>query len=74
MSAYFLEPVRNKYKLATGVLDENFIKNLQYKSGVNEIEVREIISFIKYSDDAPGLAPAAVKDFHKKLESFYSKA
>jgi hypothetical protein len=73
MSAYFLEHVRNKYKLATGELDEKFIKNLQYKSGVNETEVREIVSFIKYSEDAPGLASAAVKDFHKKLESFYSK-
>jgi len=74
MGAYFLEHVRNKYKLPTGTLDEAFIKNLQYKSGAGESEIREIVSFIKYSEDAPFLDPAAVKDFHKKLESFYSKA
>ena len=33
MSAYFLEHVRNKYKLSTGTLDDNFVKNLQFKSG-----------------------------------------
>ena len=33
MAAYFLEHVRNRYKLATGTLDDDFIKNLQYKSG-----------------------------------------
>ncbi len=74
MAAYFLEHVRNKYKLPTGTLDETFIKNLQYKSGVNETEIREIVSFIKFTEDAPSLNQQAVKDFHKQLESFYSKA
>ncbi len=73
MSAYFLEHVRNQYKLATGNLDEAFIKNLQYKSGVEEAEIRGIVSFIRYIDDAPVISPAEVNDFHKQLESFYNK-
>ena len=32
-----------------------FIKNLQFKSGVEETEVRNIVSFIKYMDDAPAI-------------------
>jgi hypothetical protein len=74
MSAYFLEHVRNKYKLLTGSLDDEFVKKLQYKSGVEEQEVRGIVSFIKYVDDAPGISHKELTDFHKQLESFYKKA
>ena len=73
MAAYFLEHVRNKYKLPTGELGEEFIKNLQYKSGTSEIEVREIVSYIKYLDEAPGISPGQLNSFHQQLESFYQK-
>jgi len=73
MSAYFLEHVRNKYKLLTGTLDEEFIKKLQYKSGAEEHEVRGIISFIKYAEEAPAISDKQLADFHKQLESFYKK-
>ena len=36
MSAYFLEHVRSKYKLLTGVLDDDFMKSLQFKAGAGE--------------------------------------
>lgn len=74
MATYFLEHVRTKYKLATGTLDELFIRNLQFKSGAPEVEVRNIISFIKYIDDAPAISPADVTAFYQQLESFYKKA
>ncbi len=74
MAVYFLEHVRSKYKLPTGNLDETFIKNLQFKTGVEEPELRGIVSFIKYVEDAPVISPAAVTEFHKQLESFYKKA
>ena len=74
MSAYFLEHVRNKYKLLTSVLDEDFIKDLVYKSGAEEPAVRGIVSFIKYLDDAPGIDHNQLADFHNQLEEFYKKA
>jgi len=74
MSAYFLEHVRNRYKLLTGTLDEEFIKKLQYKSGAAEEEVRGIITFIRYLDDAPQINEKQLNSFHKQLESFYKKA
>lgn len=73
MTSYFLEYVRNKYKLLTGELDEEFIKNLQYKSGAGEQELRDIVNFIKYSEDAPVLSDKQLADFHRQLESFYKK-
>lgn len=74
MTAYFLEYVRSKYKLATGVLDETFIRNLQYKTGTEMQEIREIVSFVKYVEDAPEIKAAELKGFHKQLETFYKKA
>jgi hypothetical protein len=74
MAAYFQEYVRTKYKMTTGNMDEDFIKTLQYKSGVQDYEIRGIVSFIKYLDDAPGINEIQVTEFYKQLEIFYQKA
>ena len=74
MSSYFLEYVRNKYKLPTGVLDDNFVKQLLYKSGAEEQELRGIVYFIKYLEDAPAIDHKQLINFNKQLESFYKKA
>jgi hypothetical protein len=74
MAAYFLEHVRNKYKLPTSQLDDEFVKNLKYKSGIDEPEIRGIVSFIKYLDETVVINNNQLTDFHKQLESFYSKA
>ena len=71
MSAYFLEHVRNKFKLPTSTLDEEFIRNLQYKSGVEEPVVRSIVSFIRYTEDAPVIDEKELAEFHRQLENFY---
>ena len=73
MSSYFLEHVRNKYKLLTGSPDEEFIKKLQYKSGATEQEVRGIVSFIRHLDDTPEISHSQLTNFYKQLESFYKK-
>lgn len=74
MTAYFLEYVRSKYKMATSVLDETFIRNLQYKTGADMQELREIVSFVKYVEDAPVINATELKGFHRQLEAFYKKA
>jgi hypothetical protein len=73
MAAYFLEHVRNRYKLPTAELNEEFIKNLQYKSGLNEAEIRSIVLFIKEMESAPVISDHQLMYFHKQLEFFYSK-
>jgi hypothetical protein len=74
MASYFLEHVRSKYKLPTGTLNDEFVKNLQFKTGVEETEVRRIVSFITYLEDVPAVSQKQLSDFHKQLESFYKKA
>lgn len=74
MTSYFLEYVRNKYKLPTNRLDEEFITHLRYKSGAEEPVVRSIVSFIKYVEDAPSISQPEVNEFHQLLEIFYKTA
>lgn len=74
MGTYFLEYVRNRYKLPTGTLDETFIQQLQFKTGAAEKEIRGIVSFIKYVEDSPAVTAADVSAFHQQLESFYKNA
>lgn len=74
MSAWFLEHVRSRYKLATGALDDAFIKNLQFKTGVEAEEIKAIVDFIRNLDSAATVSAADVTAFHRKLESFYKKA
>ncbi len=74
MSAYFLEFVRSNYKLPTGVLNDEFIRLLHYKSGVAEKEITEIISFIRHLDQGEQVNERELASFHKQLESFYQKA
>lgn len=71
MGLYFLDHIRNTYKLSTGKLDDDFIRNLHFKSGYNESELKKIVSFIKFVDEAPGVSDAQLVEFHRDLESFY---
>ena len=73
MAAYFLEHVRNRYKLATGNLGDDFVKNLQFKTGYEESEIRGIVSYIKWLDESQAVSQNQLTDFHKQLESFYKK-
>jgi hypothetical protein len=73
MSAYFLEHVRNRYKLSTSEMNEEFIKNLQFKTGVDESEIRNIVFFIRDMDSAQIISDHQLGYFHKQLESFYNK-
>ena len=74
MGSYFLEYVRNKYKLPTNNLNDEFITHLHYKSGLDEAEVRRIVTFIKYTEDSPSVSQSELAEFHELLETFYKKA
>ncbi len=74
MSAYFLEYVRSNYKLPTGLLNEDFIRLLHFKSGVEEKEITEIVTFINQLDHGAAVNERQLASFHKRLESFYQKA
>jgi hypothetical protein len=74
MSSYFLEHVRNRYKLPTVNLDEQFIRTLQFKTNVEEGLVRDIVTSIKYFEDSFSASPRELQAFYRKLENFYQQA
>jgi hypothetical protein len=74
MSAYFLDHVRTRYKLPTSNLDEEFIRNLHGKTGVDEEELKGIVLFTQKLDTAEHITEKQLAWFHKQLESFYKKA
>ena len=71
MAAYFLEHIRNRYKLSTNQLDDGFITSLCRKTAQPEHNIREIVSFINNIDVSGEIADAQLADFHKELEEFY---
>ncbi|HEY1870760.1 MAG TPA: DUF4350 domain-containing protein [Chitinophagaceae bacterium] len=71
MAAYFLEHVRNRYKLTTNELDDEFVTALQRKTGQPENNIRKIISFIQDMDKPDVISDEQLADFHKELEEFY---
>jgi hypothetical protein len=73
MAAYFLEHVRNRYKLPTSELNEEFVKNLHIKTGIAEEEIRPIIGYIRYLEEPVSISAQDLYVFHKQLESFYKK-
>ena len=74
MAAYFLEHIRNVYKLPTNNLNEEFIKALQFKTGRSEADISDIISSIKRLDGTQSINDKQLTIFHKQLESFYKTA
>lgn len=74
MAAYFLEHVRSRYKIPTGQMNDEFTQKLKFKSGVDEEEIRGIVTFIQKLDSTRGISAKEAADFHKQLENFYQKA
>jgi len=73
MSAYFLEHIRNRYKIPTTYLNEDFVETLHFKTGVPVQEIRNIVEFIQAMENADKITDRQLAYFHKQLESFYSK-
>jgi hypothetical protein len=74
MGAYFLEHVRMRYKLATTTLDDEFVKNLSYKTGIAESELKSIVVVINHLPEMQSVSAEQLVTFHKQLESFYKTA
>lgn len=71
MTAYFLEHVRSRYKMPTQNLNEDFVKELVYKSGVDEHMVRDILGFIEKLYTGGAVTAQGMAWYHEKLENFY---
>lgn len=71
MGAYFLEHVRSTYKIATHILDDDFIRTLHRKSGYSETEIKNIITEIEQLKARPDIDEERLAHFYIQLELFY---
>jgi hypothetical protein len=65
--------VRNRYKLPTNELNDSFVQNLHNKTGIEEAEIKGIVSFIKELEHTYTISSNKLVEFHDRLESFYNK-
>lgn len=70
---FFLEFIRNKYRLATSKFDDEFYLLLSKKSGVDESTIRGIFQTIKHANESARLDFDTLKLVNKKIEEFYKK-
>ena len=73
MSAFFLEHVRNRYKLQTNQLNQEFIQDLHQKTNISEEDIGQIVTFIQKIETSQSVSAQDVIQFHQQLESFYKK-
>lgn len=73
MSTYFLEHIRSRYKIFSKNLNKDFIKELSYKSGVNEFLVKDIITQINQMNNEGVFSDIELIAFQNKIESFYNQ-
>ena len=74
MTAYFLEHVRSRYKISTRHTGETFVKDLVYKTGVEETLVRDITGFIEKVYQGEPVTAQGMAWYHEKLEQFYKQS
>lgn len=72
--SYLLEHIRTLYNIKTNVLDEEFIKGLAHKTGINDEFVNELIKYIIGFETKKQVTNAELIKLNKLIEEFYLKA
>jgi hypothetical protein len=74
LSVYFLDFVRNKYKLSTTEVNGEFVKILSLKSNVPESEIAAITDRLVTIRVSKSITGEELMEYYNLLEQFYSKA
>ncbi len=72
--SYLLEHIRTLYNIKTNVLDEEFIKSLAHKTGINDEFVNALIKYIIGLETNKQVTNAELIKLNKLIEEFYLKA
>jgi hypothetical protein len=73
MTNFFLEHVRNKYKMTTNLLNEDFVEKLAAKSGQPPASIHGIVQSIDRVQRSVSIDDPEVASFHQQLEQFYGR-
>ncbi|MCH5716782.1 hypothetical protein [Niabella hibiscisoli] len=72
MSAYFMEHIRTRYKIFAQTTDQDFVKELSYKSGVSESLINDIVTQINRINKAALFSDTELIALQKNIEAFHN--
>ena len=67
----FLQFVRDRYKIQTRELHEDFVYQLSIKSEIKVEKIQKILDSYRAIDFSPEIQERILADFHQQIESFY---
>ena len=67
----FLQFVRDRYKIQTRELHEEFVDQLSVKSEIKAERIQKILNLYRAIDFSPEIQERILADFHQQIESFY---
>ena len=67
----FLQFVRDRYKIQTRELHEDFVYQLSVKSEIKTEKIQKILDSYRAIDFSPEIQERILADFHQQIESFY---
>ncbi|HET9056164.1 MAG TPA: DUF4350 domain-containing protein [Chitinophagaceae bacterium] len=73
MVTHFWEYIRSHYFITSHTMDEEFIKALSRKSGVNEVRVRQLVSIVEEMPDKEQISNMELLELHNRIQEFYKK-
>ncbi|RYY64107.1 MAG: hypothetical protein EOO12_10580 [Chitinophagaceae bacterium] len=71
MIQYFLDHVRQQYKIPTSALDEEFIRRLEARSGYPRAELERLLALIGDIRALGRASESQLADLHQQLENYY---
>lgn len=74
LTLFFLDYVRNKYKIATTEINTDFAHKLALKTNISQEEVVQITDALNEIRISQNISQQQLLHYHQLLENFYSKA
>jgi hypothetical protein len=71
MTTYFLDDVRNRFKIPTSVIDDSFNHALLAKTGYPADRLEDLMAMLHYVRTEPAVSEETLFRYHKQLEHFY---
>tara|TARA_Y100001954_G_C15327323_1_gene368203 strand:- start:249 stop:473 length:225 start_codon:yes stop_codon:yes gene_type:complete len=73
MENIFKNKIKSRYYIAYSD-EDNYVKRIAQKSGVNEKEIKDILNLFKGGSNLTGVSDDYLVNLYKKLNNFYKKA
>lgn len=71
LSLYFLDYVRNQYKISTAEINDTFVQQLAVKSGKDVNDIQSITEMMHKINLSETITQKQLMDYYEKLEHFY---